>query len=100
MDSTFVSSTKRVLPSYQTTADNKSLSFSTLKSGTETMGQCIKIMGVSFKEFTFNFEYYGWKRSTFQCPMALFALTNYHELSNEAVVTVTALLLGNESAFQ
>ena len=26
--------------------------------------------------------------------MALFALTNYHELSNEAVVTVTALLLG------
>ena len=34
------------------------------------------------------------KSQTFQCPMALFALTNYHELSNEAVVTVTALLLG------
>jgi hypothetical protein len=26
--------------------------------------------------------------------MAFFALTNYHELSNEAVVTITALLLG------
>ena len=34
------------------------------------------------------------KSQMFQCPMALFALTNYHELSNEAVVTVTALLLG------
>jgi hypothetical protein len=34
------------------------------------------------------------KSQAFQCPMALFALTNYHELSNEAVVTVTALLLG------
>ena len=34
------------------------------------------------------------KSKTFQWPMALFALTNYHELSNEAVVTITALLLG------
>ncbi len=34
------------------------------------------------------------KSQTFQFSMALFALTNYHELSNEAVVTVTALLLG------
>ncbi len=34
------------------------------------------------------------KSQTFSCPMALFALTNYHELSNEAVFTVTAFLLG------
>ena len=34
------------------------------------------------------------KSQTLQCPMALLALTNYHELSDEAVVTITALLLG------
>jgi len=59
MASTFVSDTKRVLLPYQTTTEKESLS-GTLKSGTETIAQCIKIMCISFKEFTFNFECYGW----------------------------------------
>ena len=36
----------------------------------------------------------GGKCQLYQSPMAFFSLTNYHELSNEAVFTVTSLLLG------
>ena len=59
MPSKFVSDTKRAVLPYQTTTEKESLS-GTLKSGTETIGQCIKIMRISFKEFTFDFECYGW----------------------------------------
>ena len=62
MASTFVSDTKRVLLPDQTTTEKESIT-GTLKSGTETIGQCIKIMCFSLKKFTFNFECYGWKTS-------------------------------------
>jgi hypothetical protein len=62
-----VPNTKRVLLSHQTTAEKESLSC-TLESGAEAIGQCIKIMCISFKEFTFGFECYGRKKPNISMP--------------------------------